>query len=158
LRVETLDAADLLTSVANRFRWRAEAESRPLACRAEAGERIEGDRLRLEQALGNLVDNALRYGKGEVRLAVRRPDPRTELHVKDEGTGFDPGFVQHAFERFSRGDRGREGPGAGLGLAIVETIARAHGGSAHVAGGTSGGADVWLELPAAPLSSSVHQG
>jgi hypothetical protein len=56
---------------------------------------------------------ALRYGRGEVRLAVHRADGRTEVHVKDEGTGFDPTFVEHAFERFSRGDRGRVGPRRG---------------------------------------------
>ena len=54
-----------------------------------------------------------------------------------------------AFERFSRDDRGRDGgAGAGLGLAIVEAIARAHGGEAHAANRPTGGADVWVVLPA----------
>jgi len=153
LRVEELDAGALLESVADRFRWRAEAAGRPLTVRAEPGPPIRGDRIRLEQALGNLVDNALRYGRGEVQLSARSRDDRTELHVNDEGAGFAPEFVGHAFERFSRGERGREGAGAGLGLSIVETIARAHGGSAHV----GDGADVWIELPTAPISSSLHR-
>jgi two-component system, OmpR family, sensor kinase len=72
-----------------------------------------------------------------------------ELHVRDEGRGFDPRFVPHAFDRFSRGGEARAGDGSGLGLAIVETVARAHGGTAHVgAGGANGGADVWIVLPA----------
>jgi heavy metal sensor kinase len=156
LRLELLDAAGLVGSVVDRFKWRAEAAGRVLIPRAEPGARIRGDRLRLEQALGNLVDNALRYGRGDVRVAVEGFADRTELHVRDEGIGFAPEFVPHAFERFSRGDRGREGAGAGLGLAIVETIANAHGGRAHVGHSPEGGADVWIELPSGPRSSPVH--
>jgi signal transduction histidine kinase len=73
-------------------------------------------------------------------------DGRVELHVQDEGAGFAPDFIADAFEPFSRGDPARSSHGAGLGLAIVEVIARAHGGTAHVAN-VEGGADVWLELP-----------
>src|SRR5205807_3454833 len=62
LNLETLDADKLLVSVATRFRWRAEEAKRPLSREAESGARIRGDRLRLEQALGNIVDNALRHG------------------------------------------------------------------------------------------------
>ena len=76
-----------------------------------------------------------------------RADGQAELHVQDEGPGFPEGFVDHAFDRFSRADPARQGPGAGLGLAIVGVIANAHGGSAHAAN-RDGGADVWLELPA----------
>src|SRR4029453_3131443 len=67
--------------------------------------------------------------------------------VTDEGAGFPPGFADRAFEPFSTGDPARSTPGAGLGLAIVAVIARAHGGAAHVAN-VEGGADAWLELPA----------
>ena len=105
------------------------------------------DRLRASQALGNLVDNALRHGRGRIHLVARRADGRAELHVQDEGPGFPEGFVGHAFDRFSRADPARQGPGVGLGLAIVGVIADAHGGSAHAAN-RNGGADVWLELPA----------
>ena len=119
-----------------------------------------------------MVDNALRYGRGDVRLALTRSAGRVALHVIDEGPGFPPTFLEHAFERFTRGDRGREG--SGLGLAIVEAIAEAHGGKAHAANRPNGGADVWLDLPsvAVPvvevrhrkpaasrtLSSTLHQG
>ena len=71
-----------------------------------------------------------------------------EIHVEDRGPGFPPGFIDRAFERFSRGDPSRGGNGTGLGLAIVEAIARAHRGSAHAANRDGTGADVWIELPA----------
>jgi len=69
-----------------------------------------------------------------------------ELHVIDHGAGFDAQFVDRAFERFSRADEGRSGGSAGLGLAIVEAIARAHGGSAR-AESSGGVTDVWVVLP-----------
>jgi signal transduction histidine kinase len=138
LKLEDLEAETLLQTVAERYRWRGEltvAASDRLAMRA--------DRLRLEQALGNLVDNALRYGNGRVELMAISVDSRVELHVRDEGRGFPPEFADEAFERFSRPDEGRSAAGSGLGLSIVKAVAEAHGGSAHLAG-----ADVWISLPA----------
>jgi heavy metal sensor kinase len=148
LRVESLDAGRLLSSVATRFEWRAQAAARPLTTSQPDGLRIQGDQLRLEQALGNLVDNALRYGAGPVRVSARRANGMVELHVTDEGAGFPPEFLGRAFERFSRHDQARTRGGAGLGLAIVRAIAEAHGGAAHAGRGESG-ADVWLTVPGA---------
>lgn len=147
LSLETLDTAELLSSVVSRFQWRAEETARPLGHDAAAGLPIHGDRLRLEQALGNLVDNALRHGNGRVALRAATVDGTVELHVVDEGHGFPPAFLEHAFERFSRPQTGRQGSGAGLGLSIVRVIAEAHGGDAEAANRPSGGADVWLVLP-----------
>lgn len=108
---------------------------------------LTADRLRLEQALGALVGNALDHGRPPIRLTALERDGRVEFHVSDEGPGFPPGFLPRAFERFSRADEARTSGGAGLGLAIAEAIARAHGGSAHAANRPGGGADVWLSIP-----------
>jgi heavy metal sensor kinase len=148
LRVEPLDAADLLMSVASRFEWRAQAAGRPIVISQPDGIRLQGDKLRLEQALANLVDNALRYGEGRVRISAHPAGAMVELHVADEGSGIPPEFLGRAFERFTRHDHGRPRGGAGLGLAIVRAIAEAHGGSAHAASGETG-ADVWLAVPGA---------
>ena len=67
------------------------------------------------------------------------------LHVRDDGEGLPEGLA--AFERFTRGDSARSRGGAGLGLAIVAAVARAHGGEAGAASRPGGGADVWIELP-----------
>jgi signal transduction histidine kinase len=142
LQLEPLDSAELLHTVAQRF-----SRSGDVSVEADGGT-LDGDRLRLEQALGNLVDNAVRHGGGGASLRAGRRNGSVELHVLDSGDGFPPAFVEHAFERFSRADEGRSGEGAGLGLSIVETIARAHGGSAHAANRDGGGADVWIQLPA----------
>ena len=72
-----------------------------------------------------------------------------ELHVSDRGAGFSDAFLARAFDRFSRGDESRGSRGAGLGLSIVELIARAHGGEVGAANRSGGGADVWITLSAA---------
>jgi two-component system OmpR family sensor kinase len=104
------------------------------------------DRARLEQALSNLVDNALRYGASPMQLSAKERDGSIELHVTDEGTGFPPAFIPHAFERFTQADASHGNEGTGLGLAIAGMIAEAHGGSAHVANRASGGADAWIAI------------
>jgi two-component system, OmpR family, sensor kinase len=146
VRREHLAAADVLGDVRERYARRADRAGRPLELRADGALALEADRLRVEQALGNLVENALRYGDGRILLEAFAVDGRVELHVKDEGAGFPQGFIADAFEPFSRNDSSRSSQGAGLGLAIVDVIARAHGGSAHAAN-IDPGADVWLALP-----------
>jgi heavy metal sensor kinase len=133
---------DLLGSVAERFASRAAAEGRAVEVAGSSNERFVADRLRVEQALGNLVDNALRHGAGTVRLEAERRDGRIELRVSDEGKGFSPEFVPRAFDRFTRADEARTSGGSGLGLAIVDAVVRAHGGSARAEG-----AAVVLTLP-----------
>lgn len=149
LRLESLDAGELAEAVADRFRLRAETEGREVRVDLAPGTTLEADRLRLEQALGNLVDNALVHGRGEVVLSAGRASDWFELHVTDEGSGLGRDFAERAFDRFSRADESRSGGGTGLGLAIVELVARAHGGTAGAAGDGSGG-DVWIRLPVRP--------
>ena len=149
LRLDTVRVRDLLDSVRNRFAWRATEDGRSIDVEAVDELRLTGDRLRLEQALGNLVDNALRHGGGRVALAARKAGADVELLVADEGGGFPKAFLSHAFDRFSSADAGRSGSGAGLGLSIVDAIARAHGGSVDAANRPGGGAEVRLSLPAA---------
>jgi two-component system, OmpR family, sensor kinase len=150
VRMGHVDASEILNGVVARFARRAEAGGRELARGGEAGLAVSGDRLRLEQALGNLLDNALRYGDGPVELLALGHDGTVELHVRDRGPGFPEEFRERAFERFSRAEMSRSQGGSGLGLAIVEAIAHAHRGEAHVENRAGGGADTWLSLPAAP--------
>jgi signal transduction histidine kinase len=95
-----------------------------------------------------MVSNALWHGGGAVVLRAARVGGSVELHVLDEGAGFESEFLPRAFERFSRADPARSRGGAGLGLSIVQVIAEAHGGRAGAANRAEGGADVWLSLPA----------
>jgi two-component system, OmpR family, sensor kinase len=137
---------ELLETVSARFRRRA----------GEAGRQIEtagrdlildGDPLRLEQAFANLVDNALRYGSGTIRLFAVEHGTALEIHVTDEGTGLPVSFTPRAFERFSRANEARSTSGTGLGLAIVKAIAEAHGAKVATAKAPQGGADICLCFP-----------
>jgi signal transduction histidine kinase len=109
--------------------------------------RVHADPARLEQALTNMVDNALHHGAPPIRLTALERNGFVELHVTDAGPGFTPEFLPRAFERFARADASRTTRGTGLGLAIVDAIARAHGGSANAATLAGGGADVWIAIP-----------
>ena len=157
LRLEPIKARELLESVRKRFAWRAEASGRRLAVEAPDELIVVADRLRLEQALGNLVENALRHGAGAVTLAACRISGSIEFHVRDEGPGLPADLLPRAFQRFSRaeGNRGRQG--TGLGMPIVATIAHAHHGEASVSNGVRG-ADVAIRLPiaATPTPASAR--
>jgi two-component system, OmpR family, sensor kinase len=147
VRATELDVRELFEDARDRFEVRSRELQRPVVIDAPAGLHLLADPLRMKQALGNMVDNALRYGDGDVELSARESNGRVELHVRDAGPGFPPEFIASAFERFSRAEEGRTGGGTGLGLAIVKGIARAHQGRARAANQPGGGADVWLELP-----------
>jgi signal transduction histidine kinase len=153
LRVERHDVRAVLEAVAERNGVRAVATDRSIVVSVPGGVTVTGDRMRLEQALGNLVDNALRYGSGTVRLDAEVEDGWVALSVSDEGSGFPPAFLPHAFERFSRAEVSRAGGGTGLGLAIVDAVARAHGGRAVAANTRDGGAQVTLAVRLAGASA-----
>ena len=150
LQLEPVHVPELLASVARRFEWRATDRGTNIVVAAEPGMLVEGDRLRLEQALGNLVDNALRYGEGPVELSATREDRALELHVRDHGAGLPVEFEGEAFERFTRADHARSGGGAGLGLSIVRAVAEAHGGRAYAKRSSTGGAELVIALAPPP--------
>jgi signal transduction histidine kinase len=147
LRAEPTSAQAIAARVAQRFAHRAQAVNRTIKVDASTEIELVADGRRVEQALGNLVDNALRHGGGAIRLAAAERNGAVELHVVDEGAGFPPEFLPHAFERFTRADEARTRGGSGLGLAIAQVIAKAHGGSAHAVNRDGAGADVWLSIP-----------
>jgi two-component system OmpR family sensor kinase len=171
VRLETLPVDDLLTRCATHFEIELAARGRSMRIGSPAvpalvgaagmtlGEAagpahdgvavptLVGDGLRLEQALGNLIDNAVRHGAGDVCVFASRNRESIELHVTDQGPGFAADFLPRAFERFSRADTARTRGGTGLGLSITQAIARAHGGTAHAANRRERGADMWLSLP-----------
>jgi two-component system, OmpR family, sensor kinase len=151
VRLEALHARPLLEGVRDRFADRAARAGRAIV--VEDGDvTVSADPLRLRQALGNLVDNALRHGDGDVVLRAAAADGGVALEVADGGAGFPPEIAGRAFERFTRGDRARTRGGTGLGLAIVRAIAEAHGGRATLDGAT---VRVWIPSQG-QLSGAAH--
>ena len=150
-----LDLEGLLSEIQARYAPMIEREGRSLTLAPVTIPEtivVRGDRDRIAQAVSNLLDNTLRYGAGPVTLSARPAAGSVEIHVTDHGPGFGE-FLPHAFDRFSRADWARRRGGVGLGLAIVRTIAQAHGGDAGARDLTGGGADVWVSLPASASRS-----
>ena len=106
---------------------------------------IWADPDKLEQVMGNLVENALRHGEGTVTLGVGPFGDGAEVIVEDQGLGIPPDTAARVFTRFWRGNRAR---GTGLGLYIVKGLVEAHGGSVEVGRAASGGARFRFVLPA----------
>ena len=154
---EIVAAGDLLSDAATRFAGPARSLGRTLLVEPTTLH-LDADPLRVGQALVNLVDNALTYGEGTVELAAEERGQLVELHVRDSGPGFPDHFRTRAFDRFSRADEARSRGGSGLGLSIVDLVARAHGGGVGLSDSPSGGADVWISLPRVetPIGSTAE--
>ncbi|MEU4126271.1 MULTISPECIES: sensor histidine kinase [Streptomyces] len=107
-----------------------------------------GDPARLERALANLVDNALRHARSEVAVRASAEDGWAVLEVTDDGPGIPDADRDRVFERFVRldADRSRAAGGTGLGLAIAREIARAHGGDVRALPAPAGGARLVLRI------------
>ena len=146
VRRERVAAADVLDDVARRFRGLVVERGRSLELVPPNGLLLDADPARLEQALGNLVSNALTHGAGRIVLSAEPQGELVALHVEDDGPGFPPSFLSGAFDRFSRSDEARSGGGSGLGLSIVDLIAEAHGGTVGARNRDAGGADVWIAV------------
>jgi signal transduction histidine kinase len=155
-----LAVEELLVELAARFSPVLERAGRSLeidVSSVPSGTAVHADAERVEQAVANLVDNTLRYGAGPATLSARLATGAVEIHLTDHGPGFGEQFLPHAFDRFSRADPARSRGGVGLGLAIVRTIAQAHGGDAGAGNLPDGGADTWLTLPRAlHLAPLIH--
>jgi len=118
---------------------------------AEPATTLICDRGRVESALGNLIDNALKFtpAGGEVRLSARTLADQIVIQVCDSGPGIDPQDLPHVFERFYRG-RNTRTEGSGLGLAIVQSVVQAHGGRVKAESEPGEGSCFTLELPRTP--------
>jgi heavy metal sensor kinase len=153
MRSEDVDVAALVHETVDSFAGRASSLGITLEANVMDGTRACLDTTRVRQAMGNLIDNALRHTPAGGRVDVRAfTDGRTiSLSVADTGEAFATAFLPHAFEAFARADaaRSRSAGGTGLGLAIVRAIVEAHGGTARARNRDEGGAIVELRIPMA---------
>ncbi|MFF3446146.1 sensor histidine kinase [Streptomyces sp. NPDC002667] len=153
LRREEVRADELLDQVAAAHRVGAEAAGVRLLTGTDAGPRLDADPVRMRQALGNLVSNAIRHtpAGGTVTLRAHREEDEAVFTVADTGTGIAPEDLAHVFDRFWRAEksRSRRTGGSGLGLAIVRQLAAAHGGTVTVTSEPGTGSAFTLRLPAA---------
>jgi heavy metal sensor kinase len=150
-QLRPVDVVDLLEETAGRWAARAELRGLGLHVRTPATGTVSADPDLVRRVLDNLLENALRHSpeRGQVVLSAKHNDGHWDLDVSDEGAGVPKPAREHLFERFSRGDiaRTRGDGGAGLGLAVSQAIAVAHGGSLELIDVKAPGAIFRLRLP-----------
>jgi signal transduction histidine kinase len=151
-----VNLATLLGSVVDRYnpqanknnveiikKWPSDQESKRCV--------ISVDSVRIEQVIGNLLSNALRYTPtdGKIRVSLVCSERKIDVDVHDSGPGIAEDSLNYVFERFYRGDtsRSREAGGTGLGLAIARQLAEAHGGELKARNHPDGGAQFTMSLP-----------
>lgn len=143
---EPVSPERLLEGLEARFGPRVSTAGRRLTIVSAASSAVELDSTRIGGAIGNLIENALRHGAGEIVVSGREDGDAVLFEVSDEGAGFPEGFREAAFDRFARAESGRTTPGHGLGLAIVKAVAEAHGGTVTI-DPAAFGARVILRIP-----------
>ena len=153
LEPSRMDLAALVHDVAARYAAQAAAAECHLD--VETPPCVEGmwDRRRMDQAVTNLLTNAIKYGAGKpILLRLRADDTVAILTVKDEGIGIAPTQQQRIFERFVRAVSERNYGGMGLGLFITQQIVEAHGGSIHVESEPGKGSAFTFKVPRTALT------
>lgn len=142
-----VDVDDLVLEEAARLR---QSGSVHVDTTGVAAARTTGDAAALRRVLRNLGDNAARHAAGVIALSVSERVGAVVLAVEDDGPGIAPADRERVLHRFVRLDeaRDRDAGGAGLGLAIVDELVRAHGGRIEVGSGSAGGARIVVHLPA----------
>jgi len=145
--VKIIDAADVVQGVVDSFRSLANGAT--LSAQVEPGSFVQVSETELRQAIGNLIDNSLKYAPGShIATRVRAQGDQVIVTVSDDGPGMSPDTRARAFERFARGDTSGSIPGSGLGLAIVARTTERAGGSVSLHTEPGKGATVEMRFPA----------
>ncbi len=155
LSLESLQIKDLVEEVVESYLSQAESKQIELTLELEGKmQPIEADAMLLRQAVGNLVDNAIRFSRrrGRVRVLASQAGGRQVVRVIDDGVGIAPSDLPRIFEKFYRGTpgEGSQSDGPGLGLSIVKSIAERHGGTVSVESKLGEGSSFTLDIPIKP--------
>jgi signal transduction histidine kinase len=143
---EPLDLGEIARAVIELYEPLAEEKGFTLRLDNTPRTMIRGDRHLLSQAVANLLDNALKYGSGDIAIAVRQEDGHAAIEVADRGPGIPEGDRETVFDRFVRLERSRSTPGNGLGLSLVRAVAHRHAATVRL-GDAHPGLRVRIEFP-----------
>jgi signal transduction histidine kinase len=148
LRREPVNLRELANQTIDLYEDVAEERGVQLRADVEEGLSIDVDRIRMRQALANLVDNAVKYTEsgGSVEVAAERLGSETVISVTDTGVGVPADELQHVWRRLYRGDKSRSTRGLGLGLSLVKAIVEAHGGRVSVSSTPGAGSRFEIHL------------
>jgi len=155
LQCENLDLAKLVRETAEGYRESLKHDGRRLELAlSDEPLRVRGDRLRISQALSNLLDNAAKFTQAGGRIAVRAARTaggrRAEVSVRDDGAGIEPEVLPYVFEVFTQGDHtlDRSLGGLGVGLAVVKGLIEMHGGEVEArSAGPGTGSEIVFRIP-----------
>lgn len=151
LEIEEFSLAELTQKVLSGFRGQLNKKNIEARNDLSKGELIKADKVRIEQVLTNLIDNAIKFNKenGIVKIYSRESTGIMEVIVEDSGVGIPQKDILRIFERFYRVDkaRSRELGGTGLGLSIIKHIVELHGGSVGVESTEGLGSKFWFAIP-----------
>jgi signal transduction histidine kinase len=137
----SVNVADVARQAVDFYQPAAELRDITLSYQGSSQAQLSGDPVLLAQAVGNLIDNALKYtgDGGTIRVEVdAREDGRTDISVTDNGPGIPDEEKPKVRTRFYRGDASRGSPGVGLGLSLVDAVARVHGGTLELSDANPG--------------------
>lgn len=145
---QTVDANELVREIGERVRPAAAARGIGVSIDTRGNAFAQANRATLERALLAIAHNAIEYGRehGTLRMSAARENSLVQIQVVDDGPGFTADALEHATERFWRGDAGRPRGGTGLGLAIARTMVEANAGNLTLSNARGGGAVVTIEL------------
>ncbi len=130
--MEEIEAAALIRDVVELYEPAAEDKGLSLRAESAEGVRLVADRQLIGQALANLIDNAIKYGGGDIQVSAIDTGASVEIGVGDHGPGIPEQDRARVLKRFVRLEESRSRPGSGLGLALVAAVARLHGGEVRL--------------------------
>ena len=149
LDLEEVKGCDLIGEVLELYRYVAEDKGVGIGTACPQELHLLADPMRLRQALGNLVDNAIKYTPrgGRVEVTARLEEGRVVVAVSDTGIGMGPEELPRIWDRLYRSDRSRSQRGLGLGLSLVKAIVEAHKGEVRVSSERGKGSVFTLSFP-----------
>jgi signal transduction histidine kinase len=152
-----LDLSALLRQMIGLYQPALAERQHELESHCDPSVEIDGDVSLIRRMVGNLLDNELTHLPGGCRIKIRLTAQNgfADLQIEDNGPGFPPELRERAFERFTKGEHS---PGHGLGLAFVDAVVRAHGGTVRIGYRRNGGAVIALSLPLTSKTSSNPEG
>ena len=152
LAISAIDLSDACRRMAELYELVAEEKNIRLTIGGENEVRVLADQVRLNQVIGNLLDNAIKYSgaNSEITLTVGRDATHGILTISDQGQGISEQDLPRIWDRMFRADHSRSQRGLGLGLSLVQAIVQAHNGTIGVTSKLNEGSTFTLRLPLAP--------
>lgn len=149
LKRESLNMKEVIENLVELYQYSAEDKNISIQAHMQDEVRVSADRVRIMQAMGNLLDNALKYSapNTQVNISLGVEDHTAVIEIKDQGMGIDESDREKIWERLYRADKSRSTSGLGIGLSVVKAIVKAHGGSISVESRLGEGSSFKIKLP-----------